>query len=285
MAHFGTGLLFAVLLSGLAGCTEEAPPPPPVDAPPAEPVKNEAPPLEAVDPASLKSDDDAGLVPSVRETQKALDAAGLNTQLATLIVERDIDVRNQNLDNAAVRTGVIIADLLLTVKDAEKEKMVGNLNKVKVGMTQLNGGQDIIDTIDDISGRVKADAITRENLLKELDELSGAVIPELEFNGQVRVVPLIQAGSWLEGANLVAKACKQANNPAAADNLLKQPAVVDYFIRYVKEEGSDKAPAAITEKLDASLQVLKGLSTKEGSFTAEDIDTVIKTTDDVLALL
>lgn len=270
------------------GCGGDEPAAPPATDQPAKAKAKakgaEAPPLQ-LDKDSLKSDDDIGLVPSPRETQKALEAAGIDTQLADLMEDRKLDVRNKDLDNAAVRTGVIIADLLLTVKTAEKKSLLDMLGKIKVGMQQLQGGADIIKTIDDLTERVKADAVSREALLKELDELSGAVIPELEFNNQDRVVPLIQAGSWLEGANLVAKAVKASGTPEAADNLLKQPAVVDYFIRYVKGEGQDKAPAAVTAKLEESLMILKGLASKKEPFTNADIDKVIQTTNDVLALL
>jgi len=225
------------------------------------------------------------LVPSPVETQKALERAGIETQLSALVEDHSLDVRNENPDNAAVRTGVVIADMLLTVKTSEKEALLGHLASVQIGMEQLDGGADILRTIDDLEDRVRGDAVTRDELLKELDELSGALIPELEFNGQDRVVPLIQAGSWLEGANLLAKAVKAAGKPDAADGLLKQPAVVDYFLKYVKSEGQARAPEAVTEKLEVSLTTLKGIAEKPTSLTAEDIDLVIKTTDDVLALL
>lgn len=225
------------------------------------------------------------LVPSPVETQKALERAGIETQLSALVEDHSLDVRNENPDNAAVRTGVVIADMLLTVKTSDKAALLGQLASVQIGMEQLDGGADILRTIDDLEDRVRGDAVTRDELLKELDELSGALIPELEFNGQDRVVPLIQAGSWLEGANLLAKAVKAAGKPDAADGLLKQPAVVDYFLTYVKSEGQARAPEAVTEKLEASLTTLKGIADKPASLTAEDIDVVIKTTDDVLALL
>ena len=39
-----------------------------------------------------------------------------------------------------------------------------------------------------------------------MDELSGVMVPELEYEAGDWVVPLIQTGSWLEGANLVSGA-------------------------------------------------------------------------------
>lgn len=246
---------------------------------------DEAPPLEMSKDDLAKGSENIALVPSVVETQAALEASGISTQLADLLPERKLEMKKDGKDNAAVTTGVLIADMLLTVKTAPKEKLLAHLAQIKAGMQALEGGNDIQNVIGDIEERVKADAVTRDELLKELDELSGAVIPELEFNGQERIVPLIQAGSWLEGANLVAKAVKQADKPAAADSLLKQPAVVAYFLKYVKEEGAEKAPAAITQKLEESLLALKAIADKTEPLTTADIDVVIKTTNDVLALL
>jgi hypothetical protein len=225
------------------------------------------------------------LVPSPVETQKAMEASGIDKQLADLIVKRDYDLNDKDIDDVAVRTGVVIANMLLTVKTASDEHLVSHLANIKHGLKLLSGGSDIDATISELVERVKGEAVTRDELLKELDELSGALIPELEFNGVKRVVPLIQAGSWLQGSNLVAKAIKEANKPESANELLKKPEVVDYFIKYVKTEGKEKAPAAVTDKLESSLQTLKGLASKTESFTSEDIDTVITVTDEVLTLL
>jgi hypothetical protein len=232
-----------------------------------------------------ESAEKVALVPSPVETQRALERTGVETALAELIQDREFDVSNADIDNAAVRTGVVIADLLLTVKTSSDEDLIARMEQVQKGMTQLDGGQDILRTIDDIKERVRGDAVTRDELLKELDELSGAVIPELEFNGRERVVPLIQAGSWLEGANLLGKAVKASGRPDAADGLLKQPAVVDYFLTYVRTKGAERAPEAVTKKLEESLITLKGIANKSEPLDMEDIDAVIKTTDDVLALL
>ncbi len=277
--------MFAPLvLAAFIACTGETPVTPPEETPPVVTPEATPPAPPPFDPSATASENIA-LVPSVVETQSALEAAGITTKLADLIADRAFDVNNENKDNIAVRSGVVIADMLLTVKTSPKDKQLEQLEKIKVGLTKLDGGPDIQTTVTDIQERVRNDAVSKEDLLKELDELSGAVIPELEFNGQQRVVPLIQAGSWLEGANLVAKAVKAQAKPDAADALLKQPAVVDYFIKYVKNEGQDKAPAAVTQKLEESLNTLKGIAEKKEPLTLADIDTVIKVTDDVLALL
>jgi hypothetical protein len=272
------------LVALFAACTGA---PPAVDTATAPPVETPPPPLGDQLPADMLAGADKKytLVPSPVETQGALASAGIESKLADFIQPRQMQFDDQDIDDVAVRTGVVIADMLLTVKTASNEQLIERLERIKVGMKALNGGDDIGKTIDDLVERVKAGSVSRDELLKELDELSGAIIPELEFNGNNRVVPLIQAGSWLQGANLVAKACDAKGTPGAADGILKQPHVVDYFIEYVKGEGKEKAPAAVTEKLEASLATLKGLAAKPESLTADDIKTVIQVTEDVLALL
>ncbi len=275
--------VFTVAVALLIACGgAETPEPTPAPAPVA-PATPETPTLT---PEELKgSAENHTLVPSPVETQNALKAAGIETKLGSLIPERQFDLKQSDLDHIAIRTGVILSDMLLTVTTSEKPVLVDRLKSIRTGLASINGGPDIdaqlLNTID----RVTADAVTRDELLKEFDELSGAVIPELEFNGNARVVPLIQAGSWLGGANLVAKAVKEKGNPEGASSLLKQPAVVKYFLKYVKTEGAEKAPAQVTQKLDESLTTLDGLASKAEPFVAADIDKVIQVTDDVLALL
>jgi hypothetical protein len=200
------------------------------------------------------------------------------------VPKHEFDLTNTDLEHAAVRSGVFLADLMLTVKVAEKPDLLQRLKAVRQGIQQLGGGEDIDNTLKDYEESITADAITREEMLKEFDELSGAVIPELEFNGKNRVVPMIQAGSWLEGANLMARAVKEKGKPDAADGLLKQPQVVAYFIKYVKDDAAG-TPPQVAAKLEESLLVLKGLAEKTDPFTNEDIDKVIQVTSDVLALL
>lgn len=242
--------------------------------------------VPVIDKEELKnSAENVALVPSPVETQRALEASGIDTKLSELIPKHEFDMSVTDVEHAAVRTGVVLADMLLTVKNADKDSLVMRLEAVRTGMKQLNGGDDIDRTLVDYQESVKAEAINRDELLKDFDELSGAIIPELEFNNNKRVVPLIQAGSWLEGANLVARAVKAKDMPTAADGLLKQPNVVEYFSKYVQEEGSKKAPPQVAKRLEESLNTLKGIADKTEPLTMEDIDTVITATGNVLALL
>src|SRR5262245_15378865 len=71
--------------------------------------------MPAIDvPSMEKGADHAALVPSPVETQKALEASGIETKLASLIPKHTFAWDKSDLDRSAVRTGIVLADLLLT---------------------------------------------------------------------------------------------------------------------------------------------------------------------------
>ena len=276
-----SAVLSAVIL-WLAGCSGEEPP--------ADPAKDAAvtttpvgPP--ALDVATLRAAaENIALVPSPAEMQKALEKTGIQTGLSTLVPERNLKMDIENKDIVAVRTGVVLADALLTVKDAPKDKLASRLDQVKAGMSSLGAGADFGVTIDDINARIANDSVSRDDLVRELDEMHGAIIPEIKYEAGERCVPLIQAGSWLAGSNLVAKAIVASDNTTAGTELLRQPQVADYFLKYVQIEGAGKAPDAVLEQLATTLKTLKTISEKP-SLTIDDVKEVQAQTDAVLALL
>lgn len=271
-----------VTILSLAACSgEPAKPTEPVQPPAVETPA--APPALAI--ADLAADaQNVTLVPSPAEMQKAMEKAGIADGLSKLVQERQLKMDVENKDVVAVRTGVVLADCLLTVKDSPKEKLVERLGIVKAGMQNLGAGTDIQATIDDLTARITNDGISRDDLVKELDEMHGAIIPEIKFEAGERAVPLIQAGSWLEGSNLVSAAILAANKPDAGTQLLRQPQVVDYFLKYVQTEGADKAPDAVLKQLEGTLNKLKEIAAKP-SLSGDDVKEVKAQTDSVLALL
>jgi hypothetical protein len=275
-------LVLALTLAGCSGDSTTATPPAtptmPADTTPVTP-----PPTLAVADLQAQAENIA-LVPSPAEMQKALEKAGVAGGLSKLVVERKLKMDVENKDVVAVRTGVVLADALLTVKDSPKDLLVSRLDEVKAGIAGLGAGSDIGKTIDELVANTKNDVSSRDELLKELDDLHGAIIPEIKFEAGERAVPLIQAGSWLEGSNLVASAIIAENKPQAADSLLRQPQVAAYFLKYVEVEGAGKAPDEVLTQLKASLTKLQEIASKP-TLTIDDVKEVKAQTDSVLALL
>jgi hypothetical protein len=252
---------------------------------PVEPPKPEVTGPARLDIAALQSAaENVALVPSPAEMQRALERNGIGEGLSKMVSERALKMDIENKDVIAVRTGVALADALLTVKDAPPETLKARLETVKAGMAALGGGTDIGATIDDINARVVNNSVSRDDLVKELDEMHGAIIPEIKFEAGERAVPLLQAGSWLEGSNLVAAAIVKANNTTAGTELLRQPQVADYFMKYVAVEGGGKAPDEVLAQLQVTLTRLKELASQP-TLSLDDVKEVKSQTEAVLALL
>jgi hypothetical protein len=222
------------------------------------------------------------LVPSPTETQAALRKAGIEATLADLVQERSYS-KSADADHIAVRTGVLMADVLLTLHQSDKAKLSERLRAIDSGMGILGVTGDLKDSIGELVKNVDNDAVSRDDLLRDLEDLAGAKIPEAEFSSD-KFLPLLQAGSWLEGANLVARAMQAENKFDQADRLLKQPEVVEYFLRYVEDEGQERASDDILAQLKTTLNVLLTTAQKE-SLSSEDVKTIQEATDSVLALL
>lgn len=222
------------------------------------------------------------MVPSPAETQKAMANAGLSSSLLKLTEGRDFKVDVADNDEVAVRTGVVLAHIVLGAKETPKERLVAQLATLKTGLTRLGAGEKIVKTLDDLSARVANDATGRDELVRELDELANVTVPEVEFNIGERALPLLRAGAWLEGAWLVTGAIQAEGKYEAADALLKQPAVVAYFKDYLYGPGKQVAPAAINAELQATLNTLEGITAKE-TLTKDDVAAMHAATDALLS--
>ena len=229
--------------------------------------------------------DKSKLVQSPVEMEKVLAKAGISSALSSYIPkDRDLKVVVDDKDQTAVRTGVVLSDLVLTVKVEKKENIIKRLDKLSEGSKFLGAGGDVQSVIVDLKERITSDAVAGDELLSEFEELSMVMVPELEYEAGEWVVPLIQAGTWLEGAHLVSSAMLSENKTNAADQMFRQRQVVEYFISYVKREGTSKAPNAVITKLTSSLEELKVISGKP-SLTKEDVQQIKKLTGDVLSML
>ena len=227
----------------------------------------------------------AALVPSPVDMQKKLVEAGLQTELSTLVsADRDIEVVFDDNDQTAIRTGVVLADLVLTVQKSNKQQILKRLGKLKKGFAKLGAGEDIQATIEDFENRVNANEIKKSELLGEFDDMASVMVPELEYEAGDWIVPLIQAGTWLEGANLVSKAMIKEEKYDSADKFFRQKEIVEYFISYVDRDGKEKAPSAVIETLQKILLSLKSIAAKP-KIEADDVKEIEALTSKVLGLL
>ena len=273
-------LTFAALaVSGLlAACGGEP------EAPPTTPdVPATASPDVRFDLADLKAKaQPAMLVPGPLETQRALAGAGLTTRLGALVSARSVVVDVEDRDELAVRTGLAMAQLALCLESADNAEILVRLGKLRSGLAALGAGERVTSSIDQLGERIGNGAIAASDLPREMDDLTGLLLPEVTADLDERVLPLVQAGAWLEGAHLVARAIEAEGRADVAGRLLQQPDVVSYFLGYLDGEGATAAPAELVGQLRETLTRLLALTSKP-ALTAEDVAEVRSLTGAVLA--
>jgi len=239
------------------------------------------------DPEALaKAVDKSKLVPSPIEMQKQLREAKLQTTLAELIpTEKVIEVVvDKDNDQTAIRTGIVLADLVLSLEVSSNEQTLERLAALKKGFKKLGAGSDITATIEMMESSIKDGSSKKSELLQEFDLYSKVMVPELEHEAGAWVVPLVQAGTWLEGANLVAKIMIKEGKYDSADTFFRQKAIVEYFISYVDREGKDKIPGGVLDKVSKKMATLKSIAGKS-KIEEADVKKIKDITSEILGLL
>lgn len=251
------------------------------------------PPAAAELPAELPADPPAAAAPAVEllpvpspgETEAALHQAGLDTSLHDVLPTWNFKFDQTEPNRVAVRTGVLLADLALGASSDADTKLLERLASVRQGLVALGVDGDVLGSIDSLAERIQAKAISRAELVELLDQLAGEGVRRLQLQGSAQLVPLIQAGVWLEGTYCVGEAIARKGDASAADALLKQPAVVDYFLRYAKAEGVASASPESAGVLFESLTKLQTLARRTDPLTLDDVREVIGAADAVLSQL
>lgn len=261
----------ALLALNLLGCESPPPPAKPEPAPKAEP----APPAPA--------EASRVLAPSPLKLEAQVREAGVAEALADLVPQSPAEVANDDKDRTAVRTGVVLAYAVLGGRNTPKDAFVSQLRSARAGMAALGAGAGLMSTIDDSIRHVENDAASREDFLRELDEIVGYSVPEQGWGPEDRTGPLLQAGAWLAGTNVVARAIVRSGKAEAADKLLRRKDVAEYFLGYLQGEGQAKA-GPFTDQLTATLTTLKTVAEKP-TIGLEDAQLVADSTDALLKLL
>ena len=266
-------LLLTTLLSAGCGGADSTPPAPAV-APPVPAPAAPAPDAHAKNKA---------LTPSPLRLEREVREAGITGALAGLVQPRVYDMTVQDPDVVAVRTGVVLARTVLAGKDAPKEEFLAQLHQVRDGMAALGTGEGLLATIDDFIKNVENDAAAREDFLEELDGVAGMMVPEEGWGPGDRTGPMLQAGAWLAGTNLVAKAIVKSGNAEAAEKLLRRKEIAEYFLGYIQTEGAEKA-GPLAASLILTLEQLRDIASKP-TITLADAQAVADSTEALFKFL
>ena len=224
------------------------------------------------------------LTPSPLETRKAAEKEGLTSDLASFIQKRSFDFPTEDTDLIALRTGIVLADTVLQIKELEKPVLLQNLKTIEKNMKLIGAGEGLVFTLAELNTKVTNDALTRDELLFELDEIVAYSRPNEGFGKNDTTGPLLQAGSWLTSINLLSQAMIKDGKTDAANSLFRHEKVAGYFLSYVRVEGKEKVPVGVMNTLKTTLESMIAISKKE-QITKEDVEKVAQETTVLLELI
>ena len=224
------------------------------------------------------------LTPSPLETRKAAEKEGLTTEFSSLIQKRSFDFPTEDTDLIALRTGIILADTVLQIKELEKADLLKNLKTIEENMKLIGAGEGLVFTLTELNTKVTNDALTRDELLFELDEIVAYSRPNEGFGKNDTTGPLLQAGSWLTSINLLSQAMITEGKTDTANSLFRHEKVAEYFLSYVRVEGKEKVPVGIMNTLKVTLESMIEISKKE-KISKEDVEKVSQETTVLLELI
>ncbi len=237
------------------------------------------PPAERTDLVELAHN--TSLVPSPTEVQEAMLHAGVDNRFEGFVERYAMNLGDEDKEAVALRTGILLADLVLTLNNSEKDVLLGDLASLRAGLATIGAGSDIDATIGQVIDHVKTDAVTRQELWVQVEEMREAVYGELALEAGSQMVPLVQAGSWLEGTHLLSEAIIASGEWGGALNLLRQPDVVAYFLAQLKAADAQGTEFPMVTLTRGTLEQMHDIAAKE-TLTEEDVTKVRDLTGDLL---
>ena len=239
--------LSLLALLTLGGCPAVEPTTPPLPNPEA---------VLAITPEKQAENAVKVLTPSPLDLEKEVADAGIAGGLADMVPKRAWATDVDDKDRVALRTGAVLSYTVLAGRTSAKPEFLAHLRSVRAGMHALGTGKGLLASIDGFIVAIENDTASREDFLQELDAVATTMVPEQGFGEGDRTGPLLQAGAWLAGTNLVAQAIVRSDRPEAADKLLRKAYVAEYFLTYVQTEGATKSGTTASALADALQKLL-----------------------------
>lgn len=242
-------------------------------------------PVVAPEPEVAKASAIKVLAPSPLRLELEVREAGVADTLADLVpADGPKEPFGPDIDRAAMKTGVLFAYTMLGGRTSEKQVFLHQVRLMRGGMATIGAGQGLLSSMDRAIEKIQNDAGSRDDFLVQLDQEVQYSVPEEGWGPNDTSGPLVQAGAWLAGLNLVAQAVVRKDDAAAADKLLRRPEVTGFFLEYVKVgEGREKVDSTAGAVVGA-LTELDGVAKRE-KLTVEDAKQIVEITDKLLKLL
>lgn len=136
--------------------------------------QEKSPPPKAVVPVVAP----AVLVPPPAHVQESLKQAGIQADVQTIVGSKIIRPTAESKDETAVRTGVLLAQLVLTVRGAPRADSLARLAAVREGLSALGAAATLLESLDRLADGLGNDAINEGDRSIELERLSKVIVEQ-----------------------------------------------------------------------------------------------------------
>lgn len=287
--HFTSKASGAALLLLLAGCggkstTSEAPAP---DAPETSPDAT-----PEVDPEDIPTKVDieaarttartAMFVPAPSEFQAALATSAEGVDLKKLIADTQRKLDGKSRPVIALETGVRITNVMLSAHaGADKGRMDQLMGHALEGLTALQAPPTLLEQLGKVRSDFASGVIGGSELVPALDVLAQGIHEELSANVDRDTAVLVQAGGWLQAADLLSKAVGDAGLGGDAAALLHQPSLLAFFLEFLKNTDPARAGDPTVTGVITQMEAMAAIAGK-AELSAEDVKAVHQHTTTIL---
>jgi hypothetical protein len=221
-------------------------------------------------------------VPAPTEFQAALDASKAGLDIRKLVPAEDRDLTGKKAEILALETGVRVGKLLMTVQGGDKAAINKRMSAAREGLVSLNAPPELLADVDKLLKDYESGVLSTKELGPAMDLLSEKIQDQLNEKLGPTIATLVQAGGWLQGANLLATGLSSKNLTGDSAALLHQPTVLQFFMDFLKN--SDPARAGDPD-VGAVIQEMEkmALIAAKADLSGDDVKAVAGHTSAILA--
>ena len=221
-------------------------------------------------------------VPNPSEIQNALKALGVSTDVSSLVTEKNFDFRPMDGPQIALNTGVVTADLVLTVDQASNEEIASRVDLIRQGLTELGANQELLDTATQFGERVRAGRLEKDAIVAELDAFQSSFLDGVERYSSTDAAVGLQAGAWVEAVHIISTTLASQDAAGSGAHIFRQPFVVEYFLNYIRANAEKAGDGTLLEGVVPAMEELHTITQKE-ALTAEDVATIREKSGTILS--
>ncbi len=252
-------LLFLSAL--LIACSSEPATDAPAEAPAVDVTDPSQPVPDKIDfEASVNTGRTAMFVPAPTEFEAVLAANAPGAKLAAALHTGPVTLTGMSKPLLALETGTRINNALVTAQDGDRAGLEKRIGYAKEGLIALQAAPAVLAQVDSFVSDLQSGALSDSELVPALDVLAESIQDGLIEGRNNNTSTLVQAGGWVQGAHLLAKALEGREVTPDAGALFHQSSLVNHFIVFLQLSGPGRSGDPQVLKVIGQMEELREIA-------------------------